>query len=217
MSLVVLSSAHAQVGLPPIHISAHRPSELGAASGATPVAAPQEQQGPDQASAAQPDSSEELGVAQEAQIVNQKQIVRELPPIMDTARLIRDVPGVSTYEAGGVSRPAGDLRDGRRPSRYLVVASRRFRLRQSHGPRSPLGPSKVERVDVYSGVMPVSKAGDSIGAHDHRPAALACYARRPPPAAPVSADQRRSRPAFRDLPAPGTSCFGRIGGCSSPA
>ncbi|WP_363346449.1 TonB-dependent receptor domain-containing protein [Methylocystis echinoides] len=140
MSLVVLSSANAQVALPPITISAQRTSET---LNPTDVPTPEK----------------------EAEVVDEKQIVRELPPTADTARLLRDVPGVSTYEAGGVSSlPAiHGMADDRIKILVGGVQTTSACANHMNPPLSYLGPSNVERIEVYSGVMPVSRGGDSIG------------------------------------------------------
>ena len=134
----------------------------GTASNATPIAAPQEGQNPDQS---RPSDGDDAGVSQEAEIVTQKQIARELPPTMDTARLLRDVPGVSTYEAGGVSGLPAIHRMADDRLNILIGGVQTTSACANHinPPLSYIGPANVERIEVYSGVMPVSKGGDSIG------------------------------------------------------
>ncbi|RTL83019.1 MAG: TonB-dependent receptor [Hyphomicrobiales bacterium] len=209
MSLVVLSGASAQVGLPPIHISAHRPVGAGTASNGAPVAAPQ-----DGAGAA--DSSEASGASQEAEVVDQKQIARELPPTTDTARLIRDVPGVSTYEAGGVSGiPAiHGMADDRINIIVGGVQTTSACANHMNPPLSYIGPGNVEKIEVYSGVMPVSRGGDSIGgtiiAEPKSPVFAPDVTR--PPARPLDARQTPFAPLpFLAAPAPGQLRFGEDG------
>ncbi|MDD3517597.1 MAG: TonB-dependent receptor plug domain-containing protein, partial [Chromatiales bacterium] len=83
----------------------------------------------------------------------------------DTAKLLENVPGVSTYGAGGVSSlPAiHGLADDRlriKVDGMDLVASCPNHM---NPPLSYVDPSNVEAINVYAGITPVSVGGDSIG------------------------------------------------------
>ena len=84
----------------------------------------------------------------------------------DTASLLRDVPGVSLYGAGGVSSlPAiQGLADDR--LRIKVDGMDLISACGNHmnPPLSYIDPAQVGSVQVYTGIVPVSVGGDSIGA-----------------------------------------------------
>ena len=83
----------------------------------------------------------------------------------DSASLLRDIPGVTLYGAGGVSSlPAiHGLADAR--LRIKVDGMDLIAACPNHmnSPLSHIDPSAVENVKVYAGVSPVSVGGDSIG------------------------------------------------------
>ena len=83
----------------------------------------------------------------------------------DTASLLRDVPGVSLYGAGGVSSlpTIHGLADDR--LRIKVDGMDLISACPNHmNPAlSYLDPSQVETIKVYAGIAPVSVGGDSIG------------------------------------------------------
>ncbi|MBI3432628.1 MAG: TonB-dependent receptor [Hydrogenophilales bacterium] len=83
----------------------------------------------------------------------------------DTATLLRGVPGVSVYGAGGVSSlPAiHGLADDR--LRIKVDGMDLIAACPNHmNPAlSYLDPTRVDRIKVYAGIAPVSVGGDSIG------------------------------------------------------
>jgi iron complex outermembrane recepter protein len=87
------------------------------------------------------------------------------PASSDSASLLRDVPGVSLYGAGGVSSlPAiHGLADDR--LRIKVDGMDLISACPNHmNPAlSYLDPSQVESIKVYAGIAPVSVGGDSIG------------------------------------------------------
>ena len=87
------------------------------------------------------------------------------PATSDTASLLRDVPGVSLYGAGGVSSLPSirGLADDR--LRIKVDGMDLIAACPNHmnSPLSYIDPSAVEKVMVYSGASPVSVGGDSIG------------------------------------------------------
>jgi iron complex outermembrane receptor protein len=83
----------------------------------------------------------------------------------DTATLLRDVPGVSLYGAGGVSSlpVIHGLADDR--LRVQVDGMDLIAACPNHmnSPLSYIDPTSVASVKVYAGVAPVSVGGDSIG------------------------------------------------------
>ncbi|HET9462890.1 MAG TPA: TonB-dependent receptor [Thiobacillus sp.] len=87
------------------------------------------------------------------------------PATSDSASLLRDVPGVSLYGAGGVSSlPAiHGLADDR--LRIKVDGMDLISACPNHmNPAlSYLDPSQIETIEVYAGIAPVSVGGDSIG------------------------------------------------------
>ncbi len=84
----------------------------------------------------------------------------------DTARLITDLPGVDAYGAGGVSSlpVIRGLADDRLRIQVdgmdLVSAC----ANHMNPPLSYVDPTAVGRIEVFSGIVPVSVGGDSIGA-----------------------------------------------------
>ncbi len=87
------------------------------------------------------------------------------PSTSDTASLLRDVPGVSLYGAGGVSSlPAiHGLADER--LRIQVDGMDLYAACPNHmnTPLSYIDPSQVESIKVWAGIAPVSAGGDAIG------------------------------------------------------
>lgn len=92
--------------------------------------------------------------------------VRQLrPATSDTASLLKDVPGLSLYGAGGVSSlPAihgmADDRLRTKVDGMDLIASCPNHM---NSPLSYLDPSNVGSVKVWPGIAPVSVGGDSIG------------------------------------------------------
>jgi iron complex outermembrane receptor protein len=87
------------------------------------------------------------------------------PATSDTASLLRYVPGVSLYGAGGVSSlPAiHGLADDR--LRIKVDGMDLISACGNHmnPPLSYIDPTSVESIEVFAGITPVSAGGDSIG------------------------------------------------------
>jgi iron complex outermembrane receptor protein len=85
--------------------------------------------------------------------------------VSDTAQLLRDVPGVSMYGAGGVSSLPSihGLADDR--LRITVDGMDFIASCPNHmnPPLSYLNPNSVAKLKVYAGITPVSVGGDSIG------------------------------------------------------
>lgn len=87
------------------------------------------------------------------------------PATSDTASLLRNVPGVSLYGAGGVSSlPAihglADDRNRIKLDGMDLIASCPNHMNPV---LSYLDPTHVGKLDVYTGITPVSVGGDSIG------------------------------------------------------
>ncbi|MDP1606475.1 MAG: TonB-dependent receptor [Rhodocyclaceae bacterium] len=87
------------------------------------------------------------------------------PATSDTASLLRDIPGVSLYGAGGVSSlPAiHGLADDR--LRIKVDGMDLISACGNHmnPPLSYIDPTHVGSINVFAGIAPVSSGGDSIG------------------------------------------------------
>ncbi len=87
------------------------------------------------------------------------------PSTSDTANLLRDIPGVSLYSAGGISSlPAiHGLADDR--VRVKVDGMDLVSACPNHmnSPLSSIDPNNVANVQVFAGLAPVSAGGDSIG------------------------------------------------------
>jgi iron complex outermembrane receptor protein len=83
----------------------------------------------------------------------------------DTSSLLRDVPGISLYGAGGVSSLPSmhGLADDR--LRIQVDGMNLISACGNHmnSPLSYIDPSNVGSIQVYGGIVPVSAGGDSIG------------------------------------------------------
>lgn len=83
----------------------------------------------------------------------------------DTATLLRDVPGMSTYGAGGVSslpsiRGLADNRLRIKVDGMDLIASCPNHM---NPPLSYLDPASIGALEVFAGITPVSVGGDSIG------------------------------------------------------
>ena len=97
--------------------------------------------------------------------IDSAEIQSRLPQTSDTAEMLRGAPGVSIFQAGGVSGlPAINGLNGDRVKVLLngmVVSS--ACANQMNPPLSYADPSQIAYVEVLSGVTPVSKGGDSLG------------------------------------------------------
>jgi iron complex outermembrane receptor protein len=83
----------------------------------------------------------------------------------DTSTLLSDLPGVSLYQAGGVSSlPA---LHGLADDRLLILVdglpSTSACANHMNPPLSYIDPANVQSVQVFAGIVPVSVGGDSIG------------------------------------------------------
>lgn len=97
--------------------------------------------------------------------VGRESIARQRPATSDTASLLGDVPGVSVYTAGGVSglpviHGLADDRNRIQLDGMDLIASCPNHM---NSPLSYIDPAQVESIRVYSGIVPVSAGGDSIG------------------------------------------------------
>ena len=83
----------------------------------------------------------------------------------DTAALLRDIPGVSLYGAGGVSSlPAiHGMADDRLRIKIDGMDLTASCPNHMNPPLSYVDPSNVGALKVYAGIVPVSVGGDSIG------------------------------------------------------
>jgi len=98
-------------------------------------------------------------------IKDAKELARIKLNTSDTAKLLEGEPGISLYQAGGVSSlPAiHGLADDR--IRIKVDGMDLISACANHmnSPLSYIDPANVSNIKVYSGVTPVSVGGDSIG------------------------------------------------------
>ena len=92
-------------------------------------------------------------------------IARLQPATSDTASLLRDIPGVSLYSAGGISSlpvihgMADDRLNVRVDGMGLMPAC----PNHMNSPLSYIDPTNVASIKVFAGITPVSAGGDSIG------------------------------------------------------
>lgn len=87
------------------------------------------------------------------------------PAVSDTAGLLKNMPGVSLYNAGGVSSlPAiHGLADDRLRIKVDGMDLISACANHMNSPLSYIDPTNVESAAVFSGITPVSVGGDSIG------------------------------------------------------
>ncbi len=87
------------------------------------------------------------------------------PSTSDTAGLLRDIPGVSLYGAGGVSSlPAiHGLADDRVRIKVDGIETISSCPNHMNSPLSYIDPTNVGSIKVWAGLAPVSVGGDSIG------------------------------------------------------
>ena len=92
-------------------------------------------------------------------------IARQRARTSDTASLLKGLPGVATYGAGGVSSlpVIRGLADDRLRTQVDGVDVAAACPNHMNPPLSYVDPTAVAGIDVYSGVTPVSVGGDSIG------------------------------------------------------
>ncbi|CAN2533064.1 hypothetical+protein [Methylocapsa aurea] len=125
------------------------------------------------------------------------------PDASDAAQLLYGAPGVDLYEAGGVSRlPAlHGLADDR--IKILLGGAEITSACANHmnPPLSYIDPSNVGKIEVLSGVTPVSKGGDSIAG---------TISVEPKP--PIFANPRVAAPGLVPSIAPGVIASGSVSG-----
>ena len=97
--------------------------------------------------------------------MNTHDIAPQRAATSDTASLLKDVPGVSLYGAGGVSSlpVIHGLADDRLRIKVDDMDLISACGNHMNPPLSYIDPASVERVQVFAGITPVSVGGDSIG------------------------------------------------------
>lgn len=100
-----------------------------------------------------------------AQYVGKEGLQSLLPVTSDTARLLRFLPGVELYGAGGVSSlPAiHGLADDRLRIKVDGMDLISACANHMNAPLSYIDPTGVDSIAVFAGITPVSAGGDSIG------------------------------------------------------
>jgi iron complex outermembrane receptor protein len=109
-------------------------------------------------------SADKLQPVPVSNTVSPSSIEQMRPATSDTASLLRNIPGVSTYGAGGVSslpviRGLADDRIRIKVDGMDLIASCPNHM---NPPLSYIDPTNVGTLRVYSGITPVSVGGDSI-------------------------------------------------------
>jgi iron complex outermembrane receptor protein len=112
-------------------------------------------------SASKIDISPSLGATQ----LNDADLAGLRPTTSDTAALLRDVPGVSLYGAGGVSSlpVIHGLNDDRVHTEVDGMSLISACPNHMNSQLSYIDPTQVSSVKVFAGVTPVSVGGDSLG------------------------------------------------------
>ena len=97
--------------------------------------------------------------------VKADEIAKQKATTSDTAQLLKDVPGVSLYSAGGVSSlpVIHGLADDRLRIKTDGIDAIASCPNHMNSPLSYMDPTHVENIKVYTGTTPVSVGGDSIG------------------------------------------------------
>ena len=109
-------------------------------------------------------SADKLQPVPVSSTVSSSSLEQMRPATSDTASLLRNIPGVSTYGAGGVSslpviRGLADDRIRIKVDGMDLIASCPNHM---NPPLSYIDPTNVGTLRVYSGITPVSVGGDSI-------------------------------------------------------
>ncbi|MFL9709209.1 TonB-dependent receptor [Methylobacillus sp. Pita1] len=101
----------------------------------------------------------------EGQSLSSASLARRRLNTNDTARLLEDIPGVSTYGAGGISSlpTIHGFADDRIRTQVDGMDLMSACPNHMNPALSYMDPSNVETVQVYAGITPVSVGGDSIG------------------------------------------------------
>lgn len=97
--------------------------------------------------------------------IDQETIELNYPATGDTASILSDVPGVNINQAGGLSGLPSiqGLADDRLRIKVDGMDLTSTCPNHMNPPLSYIAPSNVQKINVYSGVTPVSAGGDSIG------------------------------------------------------
>ncbi len=97
--------------------------------------------------------------------LNQSTIQLKNPANSDSASLLKDMPGVTINNAGGLSSLPSiqGLADDRLRIKVDGMDLTATCPNHMNPPLSYIAPTNVEKVDVYAGITPVSLGGDSIG------------------------------------------------------
>lgn len=97
--------------------------------------------------------------------INKRTLSARRTDTSDTARLLEDMPGVSSYGAGGISSlpVVHGLADDRLRTTVDGMDLMTACPNHMNPALSFIDPSKVASVEVYAGITPVSVGGDSIG------------------------------------------------------
>jgi iron complex outermembrane recepter protein len=98
-------------------------------------------------------------------VVNAKTVQRHSVNTSDTAKLLEDIPGVSTYSAGGISSlpTIHGFADDRNRTQVDGMDLMSACPNHMNPALSFINPGQVKSIQVYVGISPVSAGGDSIG------------------------------------------------------
>jgi len=110
-------------------------------------------------------TASQLGAAPPTARIDGQALQARRPATSDSAALLRGIPGISLYGAGGVSslpaiRGLGDDRLRIRVDGMDLVSACGNHM---NPPLSYIDPNTVASIEVFAGVTPVSLGGDSIG------------------------------------------------------
>lgn len=196
VALLVAPSALGQQALPNIDIAAARPSR---------ATGPSVTQAPPQTPVAAPATPTESKPA-DAAVIDKREIADQASGAADTTQLLQNTPGVSMQENGGVSRLP--IIHGMADDRINTIVGG-VRVTSACGnhmnpPLSYVDPNNVGSMTVYTGVMPVSKGGDSIGGAIIVEPRSPVFASAPPPAADATGPGAVSPIILGPGPFPGT-------------
>ncbi len=100
-----------------------------------------------------------------AKTLSSDEIQQKTPAMADSAAILKNIPGISINNTGGVSSlPAiRGLADDRLRIKVDGMDLTATCPNHMNPPMSYLPPSNIEKIAVYAGVTPVSAGGDSIG------------------------------------------------------
>jgi len=108
---------------------------------------------------------DEVFIPLNTSVVNEAELQFLLPATSDTASLLRDIPGISIFSAGGVS--SLPVIHGMADDRLRIKVDGMDLIpacpNHMNSPLSYIDPSNVGSIKVFAGITPVSLGGDSIG------------------------------------------------------